>query len=139
MIEKIILGHDKKKLGRKPIIFTEEMMAHIKRLTMTGTSKKEIAETLGMGVATLFRKIASDKEFQEEVWRVQRLRRSPYKKRDMEYWNNLIRLGAENHRIRKSLQWKKFELMIKKGISYRRAHNLIKQMLEPSDPIAGSQ
>ncbi len=118
-----------KKPGRKAIVFTEEMMVRVKQLWLRDFHMNEIADALGMGVATLHRKIAENKPFQEELMSTRRLRRKRYRKLDKEYWDRLIAQGAANKKLRRALQWKKFELMIKKNLSYREALQQIDSLL----------
>lgn len=106
------------KRGRKAFIFTDEMKRYTHTQWIRGIDIEDIAESLGIAVVTLYRKIAGDKDFQGQLRRDRLRRRTKYKKRDIPYWNELISKGAINRRLRLALQWKKFELMNKKKISY---------------------
>jgi len=118
------------KPGRKAIVFTDEMMERVKRLWVGGFQMTEIAESVGVGVATLYRKIAANKSFQEELKSKSRLRKTPYRKLDTEYWDKLTTQGAANKKLIRAIQWKKFELMKKNNISYREALKQISILLD---------
>lgn len=133
MREKILIARHKKgpgKPGRKLLPLTEEMAENIEVMTGRGASHQDLANFCGMSPATLYRKLALNPELQNRLRRMKSIIGYHYKKRDIEYWNELIRRGAENRRLRKALQWKKFELMQKKNISYRRAHGIVKDALK---------
>jgi len=132
MREQIIIRHNKRgKCGRKPIPFTPEKMALVVRLTKQGLRHDEIAEYVGMAPATLFRKIAENKEYQKALWAIRRRLPTPYTKRDTEFWNELAVRGAESRRLRKIKSWRKFQLMIDKNMTYSQTINAIENMLEP--------